>query len=101
MASTDSFIGQRYRDESLEQARKILRQQDCENPNWMEVPLSPPRNALTWGESFFPNFLVQSVCTAVIVCLLISATTTRLTAKALTLAMETRLQTEAVDSPKR
>lgn len=94
MAEHESQICQRYREASQEKARAILERMDRNDPLWMDRISSPTKKSwFNFTESLIPNFLTQAVSVAVIVCLLISASSARMTVKAVMLTIDAGLQT--------
>jgi len=94
MTDRELQTSQHYRDASRENARRLIEKMDRNDPLWMDRIASSARQSwFDWSESFFASILPQTVCLAVIVCLLISATSTRITLKAATLTMAAGLQT--------
>lgn len=95
MFDCESQLSKRFRDNSQNQARVLLGKMDRIDPLWMERVLPSPKwSFFDLGDSIPSNFFAQAVGMALVVCLLISASSARVTAKAVTLAMQTDEQTE-------
>lgn len=97
MAGINSNLYKRLQESSQDQARTVLAQMDQSRPMWMEDCIAPRRKPwFSLGEINGWELMMQSACLAVIVCLWISASSIRLTADALSLAIKTDLQSEQV-----
>jgi len=99
MSNADFNRGEQYRESSQKRARAFLEKMDRDDPFWMDriVP-APAKSLFDWSESIFQSILTQAVCTALILCLLVSASGARVTAKALTLSLASDWQAVESDS---
>ncbi|MGC9328473.1 MAG: hypothetical protein ACP5I1_12630 [Candidatus Hinthialibacter sp.] len=90
MTGVDSKLFTRLREASQNQARTALMQWDQNRPSWMEDCVMPRRKPwFSLGEINEWEWMMQTACLAVIVCLWISASSARLTADALSLVIQT------------
>ncbi|MBN2329161.1 MAG: hypothetical protein JXR73_18625 [Candidatus Omnitrophica bacterium] len=99
MAGIDSNLYKRLREDSQDQARTVLMHMDQRRPSWVEDCIAPRRKPwFSFGKINGLELMTQTACLAVIVCLWISASSVRLTADAVSLAIKTDLQSEQVVS---
>jgi Tfp pilus assembly protein PilN len=86
------------RDLSREAAVQLLEAKDRENPDWIKTLCKRPERRSWFSFSLFSlDDLVNGVCIAVLICLLISANATRMTVSAAGLFL-TQEQSAETDS---